>query len=134
MRKIGILHIVRVNIVYIFDIVANNTYVRRECNFVSSNNETSIVDLNKVHNNVWFKSLKSMVKISNMITRQDYEFSWIITAYGDNDLLGTTIQDSGIKREAMLLWSFSLLYLPADSYYIILSSICIHLLICFFIF
>lgn len=65
----GILHIVRVNVVYVLDVVANNTYVRRECDFVGSNDETSIVNSNKVHNNVQFKFFESTVKIGNIFTK-----------------------------------------------------------------
>jgi len=48
----GILHIVRVNIVYVFEVVANNTYIRRRCDFIGSDDETFIVDSNKVHNDI----------------------------------------------------------------------------------
>jgi len=43
--------IVRVNIVYVFEVVANNTYIRR-CDFIGSDDEIFIVDSNKVHNDI----------------------------------------------------------------------------------
>ena len=41
------MHIIRVNVVYVFDVVTNNTYVRRGCDFVGSNDETSIFNLSQ---------------------------------------------------------------------------------------
>jgi len=92
------LHIVRVNVVYVFDVVANNTYVKRGYDFVSSNNETSIVNSNKVHNDVQFKSFESTVKVGNMFTKWDHEFSWVITVYRAECLSNNVLSSQALKH------------------------------------
>ena len=70
----NILDIIWIHIVSIFHIVADNTDIGWEYNFVWDNNKFFVVRPNKVNSDIQFNAFKCMIKVGDMITRCRQEF------------------------------------------------------------
>jgi len=84
------LNIIDIQIVGVFYVVVNNTYVRWRHDFVGNNNESSIVGPNEIDKDLWFYAFQSTIKIDeidDMFAWQEQEFLWVVATYGDNNLL-----------------------------------------------
>jgi len=84
--KTRILDIDGVDIVAILNIIADNTDFQWRGNFVWSDNETSMIYMNKVNREIRFGVSERLVEVRDMFARGKYELVSIICTYRDNDL------------------------------------------------
>jgi len=80
------LNVARVNVIAIFDIVADDANFQEGHNSVRSNNETLIIHMDKVNEEVGFSTSQSMVEVCYMFARVCYKLVGIVCAHGNDNL------------------------------------------------
>ena len=80
------MNIISINSMNVLDIVFNYTQIRWRGNFVGYDNNTLMVVVYKINEDISFNTFECLIQVSNMFARRGYKFLDVFIAYRNNNM------------------------------------------------